>query len=873
MIETKTIITPLMQQYNALKADYPHAILLFRLGDFYEMFDNDAQKASNVLGLILTARQTTPMCGFPHHKLLNHVPKLLAAGYKVAICEQVGSPIEGEENKSKLFKREVVRLMTPGTIVENELLESKNSNYLLSLSMDIVGWGLAYIDVSTGEFYSTQNVNDPNFYQLTSLLSRVSPVEIISDEKTKEKLLKLNIVPAKTILTQIKNSSQLEPEGYKWSKGALWQNNRIALRAALNIIDYIKETQPGQKNTFEPVIFDPAVKLQLDDAAIKTLELVSNEYDDEKNTLWGVLDNSKTSMGSRQLRRWILEPLCDLRDILNRQNFVSFLCDKAEEREGLAEILAQIPDIERILGRVINLSATPRDVVAIRKALNQIPRLKILLSSAQFFNSAPEIAARIDSVSQTLQELRELLHNAVSDTPPVKLSDGGVIKTEYNGELDELRDVRKNSQSILMKLETKEREKTKIPSLKVGYNSIFGYYIEVTKTHLPKVPHYYTRKQTLVSAERFIIPELKEIESKILGAEERIHKLEVHLFGNIRAELLRKIKELRILSMCLCELDAFYSLSISALKGGYIKPEILSDGNIIIEEGRHPVVEKNLPSGTFVGNDLDIGGETQIAILTGPNMSGKSVYLRQNALITIMAQIGSFVPAKLAKIAIVDRIMTRIGSQDRMAKGESTFMVEMSEMSSILKLAGHKSLVLLDEVGRGTSTFDGISIAWAIVEYLYKPAPKGDEEKSEPGPKVLFATHYFELTELPQTFNGIRNFNVSAKEWTNSSGKTEVVFLHKIVPGPADKSYGIHVAQLAGLPDSCIERSKEILRELESKNYIEVKNTKRDVTPMLPIFSSHPVIDEIKMADPDNLTPIKALSLVAEWKKRLNGNK
>ena len=869
MIETKTTTTPLMQQYNSLKADYPHAILFFRLGDFYEMFDDDARKASSVLGIILTARQSVPMCGFPHHSSPAHISKLLSAGHKVAICEQVANSCEGDGKTSKLFKREVVRLITPGTIIENELLESKNSNYLLAISIDIVGWGLAYTDASTGEFYSTQNVNDPNLYQLASLISRIAPVEIISDTKTKEKLLKRNIVSPKTILTQSQKTAQTE--NYKWSEGAIWRNNRIALKAALTIIDYIKETQPGQKNTFEPVFFDPSIKLQLDDAAIKTLELVSNDYDDEKNTLWGVLDNAKTSMGSRQLRRWILEPLSDLRDILNRQNFVSFLSDRTEEREGLAEILAQIPDIERILGRVINLSATPRDSAAIRKTLNQLPRLKILLSSAQFFNSAPEIAARIDSVSQTLQELRELLHKAVSDNPPVKLSDGGVIKAQYNEELDELRAVRKNSQTVLMKLEEKEREKTKIPSLKVGYNSVFGYYIEVTKTHLPKIPHYYTRKQTLVSAERFIIPELKEIESKILGAEERIHKLEVYLFGNIRQELLNKTKELRILSMCLCELDAFYALSVSALKYGYIKPEIVSDGNIVIEEGRHPVVEKNLPSGTFVGNDLDIGGETQIAILTGPNMSGKSVYLRQNALITIMAQIGGFVPAKAAKIAIVDRIMTRIGSQDRMAKGESTFMVEMSEMSSILKLAGPKSLVLLDEVGRGTSTFDGISIAWAIVEYLYKPAPKNDMEKAQPGPKVLFATHYFELTELPQTFNGIRNFNVSAKEWTNSEGKTEVVFLHKIVQGPADKSYGIHVAQLAGLPDACIERSKEILRELESKNYIEVKQPEKDVTPMLPIFSSHPVMDEIKMADPDNLTPIKALSLIAEWKKRLNG--
>ena len=504
MIKTKTSQTPVMQQYNSLKKDYPHAILFFRLGDFYEMFNEDARKASSVLGIVLTSRQTVPMCGIPYHSSPTYISKLLSAGHKVAICEQVADLSEGDAKKSKLFKREVVRLITPGTIVENELLTAKDSNYLLALSMDIVGWGLAYIDASTGEFYSTQNVNDPNLYQLDSLISRINPVEIICDAKTKEKLLKRDIVPVKTILTQSQKTAQTENykampgavsgdyvhQTAKWSEGALWRNNRIAFKAALSVIDYIKETRPGQKSVFEPVFFDPAIKLQLDAAAIKTLELVSNEYGDEKSTLWGVLDNSKTSMGSRQLRRWILEPLCDLNDILNRQNFVSFLCDKTEERERLSEILSQIPDIERILGRIINLSATPRDAAAIRKALNQLPRLKILLSSAQFFNSAPEIASRIDSVSQSLHQLRDLLHSSVSDNPPVKLSDGGVIKAQYNEELDELRNMRKTSQTVLMNLETKEREKTKIPSLKVGYNSVFGYYMEVTKTHLPKIPHY-----------------------------------------------------------------------------------------------------------------------------------------------------------------------------------------------------------------------------------------------------------------------------------------------------------------------------------------------------------------------------------------------
>lgn len=849
--------TPLMQQYQALKSSYPHAILFFRLGDFYEMFAEDARAASNILGVVLTSRQGVPMCGIPYHSASNHISKLLAAGRKVAICEQI-APSAEEAQKSKLFKREVVRLITPGTIVEDELLQTKSANYLAALDIDIVGWGLAYIEASTGEFFATQNLNDPEFYQLSALLSRIAPSEIIADPKTVAELRKRNLMPAGAVLSEYAASGH---EQAPWMSAAVWQNNRLALRTAQSATAYIRANQPGLKESFSPVFFEPANKMQLDESAIKTLELVSSEYGEEAKTLWGVLDSTKTSMGSRMLKKWILEPLITLHDINARQQFTSFLAQNREPRENLADILSQIPDVERVLGRVVNSSVSPRDSAAIRKALAQTARLKLLLSSAHFFECVPELAGRLESVSQALNSLRETLDRAIADTPPAKLSDGGVIKEGYNAELDELRSLRKNSQKILIEIELKEKEKTQIPSLKVGYNSVFGYFLEVTKTHLPKVPHYYVRKQTLVNSERFITEELKVLESRILGAEERIFKLETHLFGEIKGLLFKNLKELRIFALCVAELDVFYALAESALRYDLVRPQLTTGAELVIEEGRHPVAERYIAAGSFVPNDLNIGDrDPQIIILTGPNMSGKSVYLRQNALIVIMAQMGGFVPARSAVIGVVDRIMTRIGAQDRLSRGESTFMVEMRETASILNLATPRSLILLDEVGRGTSTFDGISIAWAVVEYLYKP---------EGGPKVLFATHYFELTELAEKFSGIKNFNVSVKEWTNSIGKTEVVFLHKIAAGQADKSYGIHVAQLAGLPDSSIKRAKEILRVLETKGNIEVEGGDEQTAPLLPIFSEHPVLDEIKLCEPDKMSPIQALHTVMEWKKRL----
>ena len=856
MTQVETPETPLMQQYQALKNAYPHALLFFRLGDFYEMFFDDAKTASAELGLTLTARQSVPMCGVPHHSATTYISRLLAAGYKVAICEQVAP--SGDAKKTKLFRREVVRLITPGTVVEDELLQPRASRYLVALELDIVGWGLASFDASTGDFLATQNLNDPDLYQLLSFISKTGPAEILADSRTVKEIKKRGLDFTPLQVTEYTRADAHQPA---WAAQPVWQNHRLAMKTALKVTSYVRQTQPGLKEVFAPSYYEPANRLQLDESAIKTLELVSSPDGDDSKTLWGVLDQCRTSMGSRLLRRWLLEPLTDLREIQSRQAFTAFLAEGREAREQLGDILAQVPDIERLLGRVINLTASPRDVAAVRKALTQLPRLKLLLSSAGFFECAPELASRLDATSHALNALRTDLERALSDAPPARLSDGGVIREGYSPELDELRLVRRDSQKLLNDIELAEKEKTGIPTLKVGFNSVFGYFIEVSKAQAPKVPHYFVRKQTLVNAERYITEELKVLENKILGAEEKMAKLEAHLFGELRERVKTAIGEIKAFATGAAELDVFFALAECAVRYEFSRPRVNSGDALKVEEGRHPAVERFLPAGAFVPNDLELGNsDARVVILTGPNMSGKSVYLRQAAVVVILAQIGSFVPARAAEVGVVDRIMTRIGAQDRMARGESTFMVEMRETSAIMRLATPRSLILLDEVGRGTSTFDGISIAWAVVEHLYKP---------EGGPKVLFATHYFELTELAEKFAGIKNCNIAVKEWTNALGKTEVVFLHKINSGPADKSYGIHVAQLAGLPESALARAREILHVLETKGDIHVESGDENQTPMLPIFSGHPVLDELKMCDADNMTPMQALSAITDWKKRL----
>ena len=840
-----------MQQYQAIKASHPGAILFFRLGDFYEMFGEDAKTASAALGLLLTARHGTPMCGIPYHSSRTYIARLLKAGHKIAICEQ----IEQGDGKG-LFRREVVRVITPGTVIEDELLDAKTRNHLLCVEVDIVGWGLACVEVSTGDFWATQKLGDDDLRPLAALMARLSPSEILASPKTISLLTEKKLLPQGVPLTgSTFEAAALQPPD-SWPGRAVWTNKQLALKAALAAARYVSENEPRLSGSLAPVYSELSSCMQLDEAAVRTLELVS-AADGRAQTLWGVLDRTRTSMGSRLLREWILQPLAELPGIESRQQAVSELFENETAREAAAAMLCEISDVERIAARSCALSAPPRDAAGLKKSLSILPALSRWLESTG--QPLQDITTRFAPARAALEHLGALLDKALQDNPPAKLSDGDIITPGYSAELDELRAFKTGSGEKLLELEAREKAATQISSLKVGYNSIFGYYIEVTKANLSKVPSSYIRKQTLVNAERFITQELKELESKILGAEEKTRRLETHLYNELLKETAAHAPELKIYSKCLSELDALLSLTEAALKNDYVRPEMDNSRDFLVDSGRHPVAELVLAPGTFVPNSFEMrDGQEQIMVLTGPNMSGKSVYLKQNALIAIMAQIGSFVPAKSAKLGIVDRIMTRIGSHDAMSRGESTFMVEMRETANILASATPRSLLLLDEVGRGTSTFDGISIAWAVLEHLHA---------SGKGPKTLFATHYFELTELAERYKSISNFNIEVKEWVNSQGKTELLFLHKIAPGPADKSYGIHVAELAGLPQACILRARKILGALEKK-MDPAAAEKRDTEPLLPLFGDGALIDEIRSCHPDKMTPIEALGLVSDWKKR-----
>ncbi|HUT85409.1 MAG TPA: DNA mismatch repair protein MutS, partial [Elusimicrobiales bacterium] len=846
--ENKSKETPLMKQYKDIKAKYPDAFVFFRLGDFYEMFYEDAAQASKILSLVLTKRSGVPMCGIPYHSSANYIAKLLKSGNKVAICEQMETP---QEAKSKLVKRKVVRVITPGTVTEDELLDSAISNHLVCVNADALNWGLACIEVSTGNFWASQAVADDNLHRLSGLIARINPSEILADEQTIQELRQKNIINGNSILTKINAGETSSPPENWQSTFVVKENKNLALKSALNACRYVEGNEPRLSGQLVPKYREYTNYLHLDENAIRTLELVESEHGGRKGTLWGILNNCLTSMGARLMREWILHPLINPKQINERQNCVEELMTE-EKRESLGKILENVSDIERIITRITAMSASPRDVGALRDSLKMLDPITDWLKNSNI----KTISKTVSDIYDRLNEMFNILSNAIDENPPIKLGEGKTIRQGYNTELDELRCLKNNTNVKLKELQENEKKKTGIPSLKVGYNSVFGYYIEVTKTHMSKVPYEYIRKQTLVNCERFITQELKEMESLILGAEDKIARLENHLFNEVRKKLTASADILKTFAVCVAELDVYMSLACAAVKGHYIKPEINLSNDLIIKGGRHPIAEKAMRAGEFISNDLEMAGDFQIMMLTGPNMSGKSVYLRQNALIVIMAQMGSFVPSESAVIGIKDRIMTRIGAKDIMAKGESTFMVEMKETAAILDLATSKSLVLLDEVGRGTSTFDGISIAWAVVEFLYD---------LKQGPKVLFATHYFELTEMEQKYNGIKNFNVSIKESVTPKGKTELIFLHKVLRGPSDKSYGIHVAEIAGINAACTLRAKQILKNLEEKTNLNGIAKEES----LPLLQHHPVMAEINDCRPEKLTPLEALQTINEWKKRL----
>lgn len=845
-------LTPLMRQYYEIKNQNPEALLFFRLGDFYEMFGEDAKEGSRLLGLALTARGDQPMCGVPFHSANSYIAKLLKAGKKIAVCEQTSNITNP---KTKLFERKIVRIITPGTVLEDSMLEAGNSNYLVAVETDKKGWGLACLEASTGDFWITQNAEDEEMTVLSTVMATINPSEVIGGKASLAKLKTKIILPQDLTLSPCESSSETDNIPENWP--GILTEYPLALKAGLNCLKYMAGTNDNFREYFAPFYREISEFLQLDGAAVNTLELVSSQVGGRKNTLWGILDYTKTPMGSRMLKEWILRPLLNVKEINHRQDAVEALLSNESARDELALLLKDICDIERIMSRVATSSATPRDLAGLRQSLMLSDKIREWVLS--YGEMLPELKEVFAIHFAKLKEISDLLASALNENPPVKLSDGGIIKPGYNTELDEIVNLKQHADKALMEICQREKERTGIPSLKVGFNTVFGYYIEVTKTHISKVPYDYIRKQTLTSAERFVTEELKELEKKILSAEEKSLRIELAIFEKIKAYLYQNLAVLKQTAKIIAKTDCLFSLACAALNGNYKKPQIMPEnGALVIEKGRHPIVEQNIPSGSFVPNNLTLGGQgPQIILLTGPNMGGKSVFLKQTALITIMAQMGSFVPAEHAEIPITDKILTRIGAQDALSRGESTFMVEMRETANILACATSSTLILLDEVGRGTSTYDGISIAWAITEYLYKPHGQG--------PKVLFATHYFELTELEEKYSRIKNFHVTASEYKTPSGEIKLNFLFEIQPGGADKSYGVHVAQIAGLPQSCILRAKKILADLGEKQAM-ANTMQEDKNPDL--FSS-PIVQEIKMVDLNKITPLQALQIISEWKKRL----
>lgn len=850
----KTALTPLMKQYFDTRAKYPDIVLFFRLGDFYEMFDDQAREISALLGLTLTARNGMPMCGIPYHAANNYIVRLLNAGKKIGICEQTSTVMD---KNTKLFERKVIRVITPGTLMEDTLLDANQSNYLVSVMSLPTGWAMACVEVSTGEFWINQNDKDISLTNLAAALAAVNPSEIIADKDTLLQLKTKIVLPANLTLTEQPafDGDYTLPEN--WPALSAWGSKRSALACALLIMRYLNVTEPSFKRVLVPSYRELKNCLQIDENAVASLELVKSQEGNRKGSLWALLDKTKTAVGSRKLKEWILHPLMDPADIVVRQNAVEGFVNNQSALADLSALLENISDIERIMTRTATGTASPRDMSGLRNSLLSVDPMARWFE--QYGHVAPYLAASFKEHLPVLRDMARVLYDAISENPPLKISDGHVIRQGYNAGLDELRSLKANSNKCMEDICAREREKTGITTLKVGYTSVFGYYFEVTKSHIAKVPYNYVRKQTLVNAERFITEELKQLEDKILNAEQKIIRLESSLFDEVRKTLAAQINHLKAFAQIVAELDVYMSLALDAMKGHWTKPEVNNGTELYYENGRHPLVEDTLPTGSFVPNNLNIGSpQVQIMLITGPNMGGKSVFLKQTAIITILAQMGSFVPASAARLGVVDKIMTRIGAHDALGRGNSTFMVEMNETSHILASMTPRSLILLDEVGRGTSTFDGISIAWAIVEYLYKP---------HGGPKVLFATHYFELVDLENKYARVRNYHVEAKEYQDASGESKLAFLYQILPGAADRSYGIHVAEIAGLPAACTLRAKKVLKDLEAKKGSKISAKEQDMVKDL--FSS-PIVEEIKLADTDQLTPMAALQLICEWKKRIN---
>ena len=856
--------TPIRQQYLRIKRKYPQAIVLFRLGDFYETFDEDAKITSRELEIVLTSREMgkgnkVPLAGIPYHALDNYLARLINRGYKVAICEQVTKP--GETRG--LVEREVVRLVTPGTVVEPSLLDSKKNNYLTSLVLGETAAGLAYVDITTSEFAATELPLE----RVVTELERLKPSEIIAAKGVELSSLGLDAPVTRLddywFELEIARQTLLDHFEVVTLDGYGCAHLPLAIRAAGAVIQYIQEAQKGGLGQITHLsTYSTASFMALDTQTQRNLELFQTSRSGTiEGSLLSIIDLTKTAVGGRLLKRWLGQPLLDITELVRRQDAISWFSDNTVARNQTITLLGGMADLERLINRVRGNIAIPRELVTLRRSLEVIPKLREILESGS--------NGQIDWLKDELksrQDVVDLITEAIVDDPSSTLGEGEVIRQGFSEELDSLCLASRNAKQYLANLELKERERTGIKSLKIGFNNVFGYYIEVSKANLRQVPQDYIRKQTLVGGERFFTPELKEYESLILNARDKITELETALFQRVCRQVATASERILAVANALANIDVFSSLAEVAVHYNYVRPGLTTGSEINIRQGRHPVVERSLIDSSFVPNDAFLSNDdTQLIVLTGPNMSGKSTYLRQVALIVLLAQIGSFVPADSATIGIVDRIFTRIGAGEDIAAGQSTFMVEMIETANILNNATPRSLIILDEIGRGTSTYDGLSIARAVAEYIHN--------YPRLGAKTLFATHYHEMVELASFLPRVKNFNVAVAE---KGG--EITFLYKIVSGGVDKSYGIHVAQLAGLPKSVVHRAQEVLEELEGDSRAAKPSPKRRrkgaPAQQLSFFAqkSH-LIEELEKLDINSLTPLEALNKLYELQEKAREGK
>lgn len=882
--------TPMVRQYLEIKQQHPGTLLFFRMGDFYELFFDDAILAAREMDVTLTARHKDsdnpiPMCGVPHHAAAGYIAKLIEKGFRVAVCEQTEEP----SAKTKLVRREVIRVVTPGTAIDEQMVGGAENRYLAAVAGAGDAMGAAFLDLTTGEFLATEFRGEGNFESVLAQLEQFQPREVIAP-KSLERLLapmfsKAGVAPEETTTD---GERRLPPRfacaltlcddwhfstdlcddflrthfGVASLAGFGLEGRVRAVSAAAGALRYIRDTQRNDARHVTGISwFEPSDFMQLDAATLRNLEIVESSSGGKRDTLLSVIDTTETGMGSRLLKNWLLRPSMNVRELDARLDAVAELHRDTIRRDRLRQTLKRVQDIERLLGRVSLGTATPRDVVALRASCEALPDLKKLMAE-----SSASLLRQLDDSLDDCAELRARIADTLTETPPLKIEEGNVIRAGFDAELDELRHLRQDSQSAIAAIETRERERTGISSLKVRFNNVFGYYIEISKANLKLVPDDYDRKQTLVNAERFTTPELKDLEDRVLNAEARIITIETKIFQDLRASILDDTPRLQTAARVVATLDCLAGFAHLAAARRYVRPVLHESDELVITGGRHPVVETH--TSRFVPNDVVINNSTErLHIITGPNMGGKSVYLRQIGLIAVMAHIGCFVPAKEARVPVIDRVFTRIGASDNLSRGRSTFMVEMTETANILNTATPRSLVLLDEIGRGTATFDGLSIAWAVGEYLH--------ESGQHAAKTLFATHYHEMTELARLLPGVKNIQLAVSE---NAG--DIVFLHKVIDGSASKSYGIEVARLAGLPSSVLARAREILQNLEANEldvlgkpklarHLPSRKKKNDDQPNLFDKANENVLDELRNLELDGLSASDALTVLERLKSRV----